>query len=140
MRAARATHAVMRGDDFRRRLNAGGPAVQRTNISLLGGEDTEKCFVGTFKRANCGEIETAPWRYHDAEEVEYIIDGQLRVQLRGEDDDTVTEFVAVAGDLFYIGAGVRHRAAPVGDGVCRGLVFCPEPYSTASGQTSLSDQ
>lgn len=115
-------------------FDAAGPAHRW----LLGSENADGVFAGFWKRTRQNDIEEQVFRWHDADEVELIIRGRLHVQLADESQSVVKDVVISEGDLFYIGAGVRHRADSVGD-ECVGLLVCPKAYSIESGQPSWSD-
>jgi quercetin dioxygenase-like cupin family protein len=56
------------------------------------------------------------------------------VQIGSNEEGVVDQFDASAGDMFYIPAGVKHRADAVGDELCIGVLFCPVPYDITTGQ------
>jgi mannose-6-phosphate isomerase-like protein (cupin superfamily) len=130
---------VFHSADILGHLSGSPEDLQRRNW-LLGGETTESSFAGVFTRRHIGNLDTQDWRWHDAEEVEFVVQGRMRLQFADEHNRLTDEFEAGPGDLFYIAAGVRHRADAVGDEVCIGVLFCPRPYPLPQGQPAFSDK
>ncbi len=112
--------------------------LQRRNW-LIGGESTTDSFAGVFTRKVIGNLLTQDWRWHDAEEVEFVVAGRMRVQIADAANNMTDEFEVGPGDLFYIAEGVKHRADAVGDELCIGVLFCPRPYALPKGQPAFSD-
>jgi mannose-6-phosphate isomerase-like protein (cupin superfamily) len=129
----------MRFEVFRKQDIADGIEQSDGRSWLLGAENADEVFVGFWTRTRRADIDVQPWRWHDADEVELIVQGTLHCQV-GHTDGTIMEDVILeTGDLFYIGKGVRHRADAVGSEACIGLLFCPKAYPIASGQPSWTD-
>ena len=120
-------------DEIEGQLSGKANDLQRF-ASLIGRQNAERSFAGVFTRRHRGDIDSQPWRHHDDEEVEYMIAGRIHVQIGSPEEGVIEEFEAGAGDLFCIPAGVKHRADSIGDDLCVGIVFCPNPYDLATGQ------
>jgi quercetin dioxygenase-like cupin family protein len=118
------------------RLSGTDADLQR-RVWLIGKQNATKSFGAVFTRRRRGDIETQAWRYHDDEEVEFIAAGRMVVQIGSNEEGVLEEFEAAAGDMFYIPAGVKHRGDAVGDELCIGVLFCPEPYDINTGQPSI---
>lgn len=129
-------YVLFRQAEIMSRLSGTEADLQR-RVWLLGKQNTSRSFSGVFTRRRRGDLETQQWRYHDDEEVEFIVAGRMVVQIGGPEAGVIEQFEAAAGDLFYIPAGVKHRADSIGDELCIGLLFCPEPYDLAAGQPSV---
>ena len=126
-------HLMFKKEEIASRLSGTDKDLQRF-ASLIGRENSDRSFAGVFTRRRRDDIETQPWRHHEDEEVEFIVQGRMVVQIGSPEEGVVEEFEASAGDLFCIPAGVKHRADSIGEELCVGLVFCPEPYKLATGQ------
>lgn len=126
----------------RKDLNAGltGSAadLQRRHW-VIGSNISDQCFAGMFTRRHRGDIEEQDWWHHDADEVEFVVEGRLHVQFAGPDGEIGSEFIAEAGDLFIIKEGTPHRADAVGDALCVGMLFCPKAYDIGLGQPFISE-
>jgi mannose-6-phosphate isomerase-like protein (cupin superfamily) len=133
------THKIFHRDEIMAGLSGSETDLQRRNW-LLGGETTRESFAGLFTRRVIGNLATQDWRWHDAEEIEYVVSGRMKVQIANADNELIDEFEAASGDLFYIAEGVKHRADAVGDELCVGLLFCPRPYALPKGQPAFSEQ
>lgn len=117
---------------------SGSPDDLQRRVWVIGGENSDNSFSGIFTRRRRNDIATQPWRYHDDEEVEFIVEGRMELQYKTEDG--VVQHVELGpGDLFCIPAGVRHRADSIGDELCVGLLFCPTRYLTTEGQPFFLD-
>jgi mannose-6-phosphate isomerase-like protein (cupin superfamily) len=113
---------------------SGTEADLQRRVRLIGKQNADKAFAAIFTRRRKGDLQTQKWAHHDEEEVEFIVAGRMVVQIGSSEEGVVSEFEAGAGDLFYIPAGMKHRADAVGDDLCIGLVFCPAAYDLATGQ------
>ena len=107
-------------------------------VWLIGRENADKSFAAIFTRRRRNDLHSQPWRYHDEEEVEFIVAGRMEFEYINAAGD-VQRVEAGPGDLYCIPAGVRHRADSVGEELCVGLLFCPVSYSTAEGQPFFID-
>ena len=126
-------HVLFRRADIMAGLSGTEADVQR-RIRLIGKENADSSFAAIFTRRRRGDLETQKWAHHDEEEVEFIVAGKMVVQIGSPEEGVVSQFEASAGDLFYIPAGMKHRADAIGDELCIGLVFCPAAYELATGQ------
>ena len=124
------TFELFRHDEMERSLAASAEG----KLWLLGAENATDAFAGIWTRVRRDDILTQPWKWHDAGEVEMILQGQLHLQIANDTSEVVTDVELSQGDIFYIGNGVRHRADAVGTETCVGLLVCPKAYSIASGQ------
>jgi len=126
-------YLLFRQADIMAKLSGTEADLQR-RVWLLGKQNTKKSYASVFTRKRRGDLATQQWAHHDDEEVEFIIGGRMVVQIGSKEEGVVSQFEAGAGDLFYIPAGVKHRADAIGDELCIGLVFCPAPYDLTTGQ------
>jgi len=130
-------YLMFRRGEIMSRLSGSESDLQR-RVWLIGKQNAERSFAAVFTRHRRGDLETQPWRHHDEEEVEFIVAGRMVVQIGSKEKGVIEEFEATQGDLFYIPAGVEHRADSIGDELCIGVLFCPEPYDLTTGQPALT--
>jgi mannose-6-phosphate isomerase-like protein (cupin superfamily) len=126
-------YQLFRRGEIMSRLSGTETDLQR-RVWLLGKQNADKSFAAVFTRRRRGDLETQQWAHHDDEEVEFIVSGRMVVQIGSKEEGVMSEFEAGAGDLFYIPAGVKHRADSIGDELCIGVLFCPVPYDLTIGQ------
>jgi mannose-6-phosphate isomerase-like protein (cupin superfamily) len=126
-------YQLFRRGEIMSRLSGTETDLQR-RVWLLGKQNADKSFAAVFTRRRRGDLETQQWAHHDDEEVEFIVSGRMVVQIGSKEEGVMSEFEAGAGDLFYIPAGVKHRADSIGDELCIGVLFCPVPYDLTTGQ------
>ena len=130
-------YQLFRRAEIMSRLSGTESDLQR-RVWLIGKQNADRSFAGVFTRRRRGDLETQPWRHHEDEEVEFIVAGRMIVQFGSTAKGVIEEFEAAEGDLFHIPAGVGHRADAIGDELCIGLLFCPEPYDLTTGQPALT--
>jgi len=127
------SYLLFRRTDIMSRLSGTEADLQR-RVWLIGKQNADKAFAAVFTRRRRGDLETQQWTHHDDEEVEFIAAGRMVVQIGSHEEGVVNQFEAGAGDMFYIPAGVKHRADSIGDELCIGVLFCPVPYDLTTGQ------
>lgn len=130
------SHLVFRRPDTMSRLSGTESDLQR-RVYLIGKQNAASSFAMLFTRQHRGDIDTQPWRHHDDEEVEYIVQGRMQIQVGSPQTGVIDDFEVSSGDLVLMPAGVKHRADSIGDGLCIGLVFCPKPYDLTVGQPAV---
>ena len=106
---------------------------------ILGQGQTEKSFFGVWTHKPGCRLPAKGWKWHDEEEVEYIVQGQMRLLIADAKGKQIASHLLKKGDLFYIAKGVPHAADIVGREVCIGLLFCPKDYKLPNGQPAWSD-
>jgi mannose-6-phosphate isomerase-like protein (cupin superfamily) len=126
-------YLLFRRDEIMSGLSGTDADLQR-RVRLIGKQNADGSFAAIFTRRRRGDLETQKWAHHDEEEVEFIVAGRMVVQIGSPEEGVISEFEAGSGDLFYIPAGMKHRADAIGDELCVGLVFCPAAYDLDVGQ------
>lgn len=116
---------------------SGSESDLQRRVSLVGKQNSDKSFAMIFTRRRRGDLETQQWRHHSDEEVEFVIQGRMQIQIGSKGGGVIDDFEVSAGDVLYIPAGTKHRADSIGDELCIGIVFCPEPYDVTVGQQSV---
>jgi quercetin dioxygenase-like cupin family protein len=106
---------------------------------LFGKGQTKKSFAGIWTHKPGCRLPAKGWKWHDEEEVEYIVEGQMRLLIANRQGRQIASYLLKRGDLFYIAKGVPHAAWIVGRGTCVGLLFCPKNYKLPFGQPAWSN-
>lgn len=106
---------------------------------LFGKSITEKSFANIWTHRPGCRLPREGWKWHDEEEVEYIVQGKMVLSIGDAKGNLVGSQLLEKGDFFFIGKGVRHAAEVIGKTMCIGIVFCPKAYDLVRGQPSWSD-
>lgn len=106
---------------------------------LFGKGQTTKSFAGIWTHKPGCRLPAKGWKWHDAEEIEYIVQGQMRLLIADRKGRQIASHLLKKGDFFFIARGVPHAADIVGRETCVGLLFCPKNYKLPFGQPAWSD-
>mgnify|MGYP001034618922 CR=1 FL=1 len=106
---------------------------------MLGKGMTEDSFAGIWTHEPGCRTPQYGWKWHDDEEIEYIVQGEMTLYIADAEGNQVESHDLRKGDLFFIGKGVKHAADYIGEENCIGLLFCPKAYELPQGQPAWSD-
>src|ERR1700730_6222713 len=106
---------------------------------LFGKGQTTRSFAGIWTHKPGCRLPAKGWKWHDAEEIEYIVQGQMRLLIADRKGRQIASHLLKKGDFFFIAKGVPHAADIVGRETCVGLLFCPKNYKLPFGQPAWSN-
>jgi quercetin dioxygenase-like cupin family protein len=132
-------YRVVSARDIKKGFVKGSDNLSQRNW-ILGKGETEKSFFGVWTHKPGCRLPEKGWKWHDEEEVEYIVQGQMRLLIADRKGKQIASHLLKKGDLFYIAKGVPHAADIVGRETCIGLLFCPKDYQLPTGQPAWSDR
>lgn len=133
------THRVVTAKEIKKGMVKGTDNLSQRNW-LFGRGQTNKSFAGIWTHKPGCRLPEKGWKWHDEEEVEYIVQGQMRLLIADRKGREVAAHRLKKGDLFFIAKGVPHAAQIVGREICIGLLFCPKAYKLPQGQPAWSDR
>ena len=131
-------YRVVTAKQIRRGMVKGTDNLSERNW-VFGKGQTKKSFTGIWTHKPGCRLPAKGWKWHDDEEVEYIVEGQMRLLIANRRGRQVASHLLKRGDLFFIAKGVPHAARIVGRKTCVGLLFCPKNYKLPFGQPAWSD-
>jgi quercetin dioxygenase-like cupin family protein len=106
---------------------------------VFGRETTQKSSTAKWRHDPGTLLPARGWKWHDDEQIEYIVSGKLLIQFPDENDDVKDEWLLEPGDFVYIAAFQKHRGKVVGDEIAIGIMFSPTAYDLPAGQPQLYD-
>lgn len=131
-------YAVVKKDQIERHLKKGDSTG--ANVSwVFGGETTAKSSAALWCHDPGTKLPARGWKWHDDEQIEYIVSGKLLIQFPDENENVGEEYILEPGDFVYIAAFHKHRGMVVGEENAVGIMFAPSPYDLPSGQPQLYD-
>ena len=131
-------YKVVSARDIKKGFVKGSDNLSQRNW-ILGKGEKEKSFFGVWTHKPGCRLPEKGWKWHDEEEVEYIVQGQMRLLIADRKGKQIASHLLKKGDLFYVAKGVPHAADIVGRETCIGLLFCPTDYKLPTGQPAWSD-
>jgi quercetin dioxygenase-like cupin family protein len=132
-------HKVIKAEEIKRGMVRGSDDLSERNW-LYGKGITQNSFAGIWTHKSGCRLPMEGWKWHDEAEIEYIVQGKMRLLIADSKGIQKESYLLEEGDLFYIGKGVKHAAEIVGRKTCIGLLFCPKCYKLPNGQPAWSDK
>lgn len=131
-------YEVMNKVEVNQRLKDGDSAGARAGW-VFGQETTKRSATAVWCHEPGTKLPARGWKWHDDEQIEYIVSGKLLIQFPDVNGDVKDQWLLEPGDFVYIAAYQKHRGVVGDDEMAVGVMFSPTAYPLPAGQPQFYD-